>query len=115
MPVAIYMDAHIPRAITEQLRLRGIDVLAATEEGTNRLPDDELLETASTLGRVVFTHDIRFRALAERWQREGRQFAGLAYGHAEGASIGQYVRDLELIAKASDPDEWQNTVLYLPL
>ncbi len=104
MPVAIYMDAHIPRAITEQLRLRGIDVLAATEEGTNRLPDDELLETASTLGRVVFTHDIRFRALAERWQREGRQFAGLAYGHAEGASIGQYVRDLELIAKASDPD-----------
>jgi len=115
MPVAIYMDAHIPRAITEQLRLRGIDVLAATEEGTNRLPDDELLETASTLGRVVFTHDIRFRALAERWQREGRQFAGLAYGHAEGASIGQYVRDLELIAKASDPGEWQNTVLYLPL
>ena len=115
MPVAIYMDAHIPRAITEQLRLRGIDVLAATEEGTNRLPDDELLETASTLGRVVFTHDIRFRALAERWQREGRQFGGLAYGHAEGASIGQYVRDLELIAKASDPDEWQNTVLYLPL
>jgi len=115
MPVAIYMDAHIPRAITEQLRLRGIDVLAATEEGTNRLPDDQLLETASTLGRVVFTHDIRFRALAERWQREGRQFAGLAYGHAEGASIGQYVRDLELIAKASDPDEWQNTVLYLPL
>jgi len=115
MPVAIYMDAHIPRAITEQLRLRGIDVLAATEEGTNRLPDDELLETASTLGRVVFTHDIRFRALAERWQREGRQFAGLAYGPAEGASIGQYVRDLELIAKASDPDEWQNTVLYLPL
>jgi hypothetical protein len=115
MPVAIYMDAHIPRAITEQLRLRGVDVLAATEEGTNRLPDDELLETASTLGRVVFTHDIRFRALAERWQREGRQFAGLAYGHAEGASIGQYVRDLELIAKASDPGEWQNTVLYLPL
>jgi predicted nuclease of predicted toxin-antitoxin system len=115
MPVAIYMDAHIPRAITEQLRLRGIEVLAATEEGTNRLPDDQLLETASALRHVVFTHDIRFRALAERWQREGHQFAGLAYGHAEGASIGQYVRDLELIAKASDPGEWQNTVLYLPL
>jgi hypothetical protein len=49
MPVAIYMDAHIPRAITEQLRLRGIEVLAATEEGTNRLPDDQLLETASAL------------------------------------------------------------------
>lgn len=115
MPVAFYMDVHVPGAIAEQLRLRGVDVLAATEEGTNRLPDDQLLETATALGRVVFTHDIRFRAMAEQWQREGRQFAGLAYGHAEGASIGQYVRDLELIAKASDPVEWKNTVMYLPL
>src|SRR5712691_5883047 len=112
MPVAFYMDVHIPAAITEQLRLRGVDVLAATEEGTNELPDDELLETASALRRVVFTHDIRFRAMAEQWQREERQFAGLAYGHAEGASIGQYVRDLELIAKASEPDDWQNMVMY---
>jgi len=66
------MVAHITRAIAEQLRLRCVDVLAATEEGTNQLPDDELLETASTLGRVIFTHDIRFRSLADRWQREGR-------------------------------------------
>jgi Domain of unknown function (DUF5615) len=115
MPVAFYMDAHIPHAITEQLRLRGVEVLAATEEGTNRLPDDQLLETASALERVVFTHDNRFRAMAEQWQREGRQFAGLAFGPAEGASIGQYVRDLELLAKASEPGEWQNTVMYLPL
>jgi len=115
MPVAFYMDVHVPAAITGQLRVRGVEVLTATEEGTNRLPDDELPETASSLGRVVFTHDIRFRAMAERWQREGRQFAGLAYGHAEGASIGQYVRDLELIAKASESGEWQNAVMYLPL
>lgn len=30
MAVSLYMDAHIPRAITDQLRLRGVDVLAAT-------------------------------------------------------------------------------------
>ncbi len=115
MGVALYMDAHVPRAITEQLRLRGVDVLAATEEGTNRLPDAQLLARASELGRVVFTHDHRFRAMAGEWQREGRQFAGLAFGPAEGASIGQYVRNLELIAKASDPGEWLNTVMFLPL
>jgi hypothetical protein len=115
MGVAFYMDAHVPHAITEQLRLRAVDVVAATEEGTHRLPDDQLLETASALGRVVFTHDHRFRAMAEQWQRDGRQFAGLAFGPAEGASIGQYVRDLEIIAKASDPGEWLNTVMFLPL
>jgi Domain of unknown function (DUF5615) len=115
MSVPLYMDVHIPVAITEQLRLRGVNVLTATEESTNQLSDDVLLETAFTAGRLLFTHDIRFRAMAEQWQRDGRQFAGLAYGHAEGASIGQYVRDLELIAKASEPSEWRNAVIYLPL
>jgi hypothetical protein len=31
MGAAFYMDVHIPRAITRQLRLRGVDVVAATE------------------------------------------------------------------------------------
>ena len=115
MPVALYMDVHIPAAITEQLRVRGVEVMTATEEGTHEFSDDRLLDEASALGRVLFTHDIRFRAMAEQWQREGRRFVGLIYGHAEGASIGQYVRDLELIAKASEPSEWQNTVMYIPL
>lgn len=115
MAVRFYMDVHIPAAITQQLRIRGVDVLAATEERTNRLPDEDLLRLASSLGRMVFTHDIRFRALAEQWQREEKPFAGLAFGAAEGASIGQYIRDLELLAKASEPSEWLNTVVYLPL
>jgi hypothetical protein len=29
--------------------------------------------------------------------------------------LGRFVSDLELIAMASDADEWINTVLYLPL
>ena len=31
MAVSLYMDVHIPMAITRQLRLRGVDVLTATE------------------------------------------------------------------------------------
>lgn len=43
------------------------------------------------------------------------EFEGLFFGPAENVSIGRYVRDLELIAKASEQDEWRNTVSYLPL
>lgn len=32
MTVAFYMDVHIPIAITEQLRFRGVDVLTAIED-----------------------------------------------------------------------------------
>jgi hypothetical protein len=115
MSVRFYMDVHVPMAITDQLRRRGVDVVTANELGHSRLPDHELLTTAGELGRVVFTHDIRFRVMAEQWQREEKPFAGLLYGHAEGASIGQYVRDLELISEASEPGEWRGVVGRLPL
>lgn len=42
MSVRLYMDVHIPMAITRQVRLRVVDVVTATEEGTNRLSDGAL-------------------------------------------------------------------------
>jgi hypothetical protein len=108
------MDVHIPQAITEQLRRRGIDILTAIDDEAATLPDDELLDRASSLGRVLFTQDIRFKALAENWQRQGREFSGLIFGHQMGGTIGQYVRDLEMIAQASELDEWLNTIEHLP-
>ena len=104
----------MPRAIAEQLHRRGVDVMTAIEDDAARLPDEELLDRAAELNRVLFTQDIRFKTLAESWQHDGRPFAGLAFGHQLGGTIGQYVRDLELIAKASDPDYWINHVEYLP-
>jgi Domain of unknown function (DUF5615) len=115
MSVALYMDVHIPQAITDQLRRRGVDVLTAVEDGANQLPDEDLLERARVLRRVVFTHDTRFKARAEDWQRQGRPFAGLLFGRQVGATIGKYVADLELIAKATEPHEWENVVEHLPL
>ncbi len=114
MAVAFYMDVHIPQAITDQLRRRGVDVVTAIEDGCAELPDDQLLEQAQTLGRLLFTQDIRFKALAEDWQRRGRPFAGLLFGHQLRGTIGQYVKDMQLIAEASDPEEWVGVVEYLP-
>jgi hypothetical protein len=108
------MDVHVPQAITDQLRRRGVDVLTAAEDGTTQLNDEDLLERVRGYGRLLFTQDIRFKARAEDWQRQERPFAGLAFGHQQGGSIGQYVASLELIAKASEPAEWQNVVEYLP-
>jgi hypothetical protein len=114
MPVPLYMDVHVPQAITDQLRRRGIDGLTAIEDGRSEAADDEILERARELSRVVFTQDIRFKALAEDWQRDGRPFAGLLFGHQLGATIGQYVKDLELVAQSSEVDEWMSQVEHLP-
>ena len=114
MAVPLYMDVHVPEAITEQLRRRGVDVRTAVEGGCERLSDEQLLEHAGKLGRVVFTQDIRFKAMAQDRQRQGRAFGGLVFGHQLHGTIGQYVQDLELIAQASEPGEWVNTVEHLP-
>ncbi len=115
MAVRFYMDVHVPQAITDQLRNRDVEVLTAAEDGAARFEDQELLERGRNLGRVIFTQDIGFRVRAENWQQQGRTFAGLIFGHPLRGSIGQYVRDLELIAHASEPSEWQNVVVHLPL
>lgn len=114
MSVPLYMDVHVPQAITEQLRRRGVDVLTAIEDGAATLTDEALLERVGVLGRVLFTQDIRFKAMAEDWQNQGKLFAGLIFGHQMGGTIGQFVKDLELIALGSDVEEWANTVEYLP-
>lgn len=115
MPVALYLDVHVPQAIAEQLERRGIDVLTAYQDGNIELPDDELLDRSTHLQRVLVTFDVRFKAMAEDWQRQGRRFGGLIYAHPLHTSIGQLVQDLELFCKATALDEWINAVERLPL
>lgn len=114
MGVALYMDVHVPLAITEALRRRGVDVLTAIEDGAAEFADDALLEHAHELSRLLFTQDIRFKAMARQWQSEGRSFSGLVFGHQLSGTIGRYVQDLELIAKASESGEWLDAVEHLP-
>ena len=114
MSVRLYMDVHVPRAISDQLRRRGADVLTAIEDEADQLLDDELLDHVHTLGRVLFTQDIRFCAMAEEWQRNARPFSGLIFGHQLAGTIGQFVNDLELIASASEPAEWLGAVERIP-
>jgi len=115
MPVKFYMDAHFPRPITLQLRRREVDAITATEEGTNEIPDDQLLEIASSLKRLLVTFDKGFRVMAEDWQREGREFFGLVFVFSGSTSVRKLLDDLETIAKASDTSEYQNRILTLPL
>lgn len=115
MPMKLYFDVHIDKAIHDQLKLRGVDVLRAQDDDAAEYSDEALLARATQLGRLVFTHDTRFKALAQDFQRTGRQFSGLLFGNKLRVTIGTYVKELELIAKASDPKDWLNAVEHLPL
>jgi len=94
------MDVHVPLAIVEGLQRLGVDVLRAQEDGTERLEDSDLLDRASALQRVLFTQDGDFLEECARRQTSSISFFGVIYAHQMRITIGQCVRDLELIRKS---------------
>ena len=115
MPLALYMDQNVPRAITLGLRLRNVDVLTAFEDGASDVDDPELLDRASSLGRVLFSHDDDLLTEAARRQVAGIPFGGVIYAHQLRVSVGACIDDLALIATAGEPEDLRQHVLFLPL
>jgi hypothetical protein len=108
------MDHHVPAAVTDGLRRRAVDVLTAFEDGAADWDDEQILERARILGRVVYTQDDDFLAIAHEWLLSSREFAGVVYAAQLGITIGQAVRDLELIAGAFEPQEIANRIEFIP-
>ena len=109
------MDHHVPKAITNGLRMRGVDVLTAYEDGTNEYEDSDLLDRATKLHRVLFTQDDDLLSEAARRIREGLSFYGVIYAHQLHVSIRICVHNLELITKAGEPEDIIGKVQFLPL
>ncbi|MCX6970304.1 MAG: DUF5615 family PIN-like protein [Verrucomicrobia bacterium] len=109
------MDVHVPLAVTLQLRQRAVDVVTAIEDGQTETADFHLLARSTELSRVLVTQDIRFKALAESWQRENRSFSGMVFAHQLFVTVGRMVVDLELVAKASNNQDMDSQILHLPL
>jgi len=115
MSVKLYTDVHVRRAVTYGLRLRGVDVLTAQEDGAAEFEDDALLDRANKLNRVLFSQDDDLLREANKRQQTGENFAGVIYAHQLNITVGRCTDDLELIAKATESGEWLKTVVYLPL
>lgn len=74
-----------------------------------------MLDRATELGRVLFSQDTDLLREASLRQQSGEPFAGVIYAEQSVVPIGQCIQDLELIARAAQPQEFMNTVYFLPL
>lgn len=115
MTVRLYMDVHVPPAITEGLRRHGMDILTAQQDGADRRADDLLLQRASTLDRALFGQDEDLVVIAAPCQAENVDFSGLIYAHQLGPGIGEIVEDLELLCTCTEAQEIRNQIIFLPL
>ena len=115
MSLLLYMDHNVHAGITRGLRDRGVDCVTALEDGMAAAEDSVILLRASQVGRVVFTQDMDFLAIAAQWLRAGREFAGVIYARQMGITIGQAIADLELMSQALNPADMQNIIEWIPL
>jgi len=92
-----------------------VDVFTANEDGASRLRDPALLDRATELERVLFTQDDDLLTEATQRQRQGQTFSGVIYAHQLRMSIGNCVRDLELVAQVGEPEDMTGQTLFLPL
>ena len=114
MPVAFYMDEHIDSKITEGLREREVDVLTVQEDGFVSRSDDDILDRAYQLNRIVVTSDRHFSAEVNRRLKNDIPFYGVIYITRK-VSTGKLIEDLELIANATDHSYFdEKRVEYLP-
>jgi electron transfer flavoprotein alpha/beta subunit len=79
------------------------------------LDDSSLLRRSTQLRRVLVSQDDDLLLVGAQFQRSGTAFTGLVYAHQLQITIGQFVEDLDLIAKATDSDDWDRKIEYLPL
>ena len=116
----LLLDAHLPRAVAQQLCQQKVDAVALADwqQGSYRSATDEaVLEAASPEGRVLVTYDRRtiprhLRCLAE------------AGGHHAGVilideriirpnDIGGLVRALLALVEESGDESWDDQVVFL--
>ena len=98
--IKLYMDEHVPPAVTDGLRRRDIDVLTTQDERMLGQDDESQLRLATSKGRVMFTQDEDFLTL----HHKGIEHAGIAYAPQQ-TSIGEIVRGLLLIHDVLTPEE----------
>jgi hypothetical protein len=89
--------------------------VTAEGDGAAATADEQLLQRATNLGRVLFTNDADLLVIAAQWLSLGRTFVGVVYAEQLRITIGQAIADLELLSTATEANEWQNRVEYLPL
>lgn len=88
-------------------------MLTAFEDGAHRVPDSKLLDRATVLGRVLFSSDEDLIVEARRRQQEGASFAGVIFAPQE-YPVGLCIEELELAAKAGEPKDFVDSLLFLP-
>lgn len=106
--------SHDTLRALRQLRPK-VDAVSIQEVGYDGATDEQVIDFAVKLGRVIVTRDRKtLIAAAKRRSRQGVTVPGVVLTSAR-QSPGDAAEDLALIAEGLRPEELANEFVFLPL
>lgn len=92
--IRLYLDEDtLSRALISALTARNVDILSAHVAGLISVPDEEHLRFAASVGRALFTFNIRdYGRLHTEWLSIDRHHAGIIV--SDQVQVGQLIRRL---------------------
>ena len=116
MKLRFLADADLNRAIVSGVKRRapGIDFWTAQDALIDAMADSDVLAMAAHGGRILVSHDFgtmphHFRDFVARQQSPG------VFLISQAVPIMVAVEALLMILEASEAEEWENQLTYLPL
>lgn len=109
MSLQLHLDECVSGAVAEGLRRRGVDLTTANSARLTSATDEKHLEYATASGRVVFTQDDDFLAIARSYGDHG----GIIYAHQNRYSIGELIESLVIAVECIAANEVRGRVEYL--
>lgn len=105
----MHFDECVSAEVAAGLRRRGIDVTTADEVHLKAETDDSHLKFATSVGRVVVTHDKDFLRMAGATPEHG----GIVFVAQHAFSIGEMIEELAILAECVQEAELRNAVEFL--
>ncbi|MBG0747311.1 MAG: DUF5615 family PIN-like protein [Planktothrix agardhii KL2] len=97
------------------LRQPDLDLLRVQDVGLRKVDDPEIIDWATSNGRILLTHDrATMPDFAYERLSQGQQMSGL-FVINDRMPVRQVIDELLLLIDCSEQDEWKGIVLYLPL
>lgn len=115
--IRFLMDENFNAKIIRGLRVRipALDVIRVQDTEIFEADDPTVLEWATEQGRILLTHDFAtMTKYANERIENGLSHPEVVFVHTT-LPVARAIEDLILIASASEPNEWINRNIFLPL
>jgi len=94
-----YADEHVPSAVVQALRLRGMDVVFVQDRQGEGTDDADVLAESLRDRRILLTNDTDFLVLAAQLSKRNEPFAPVFFWPQKRRRVGEIVRRILREAK----------------